>query len=70
MDKYLMHERIMKCAIIPKGKEIVLREKLQQIILQRKFTKVFGKVLIKNGITAGSTENKECFTIRKRQANR
>ena len=20
MDKYLMHERIMKCAIIPKGK--------------------------------------------------
>ena len=27
MDKYLMHERIMKCAIIPKGEEIVVRKK-------------------------------------------
>lgn len=34
MDKYLMHERIMKCAIIPKGEEIKLgpfQEKVKTI---------------------------------------
>ena len=35
MDKYLMHERIMKCAIIPKGQEIIVPRKTQKNVSEK-----------------------------------